>query len=147
MKNFFDWKLGAIEILKRRNEQILDDGSKLAFHPIQTPQNYNKLYENYRIATKQQSLLVDKMMDFSIIKRALFNFENLEKITMNICDKMYSTNVYEHIGPWDYALESPNTRLFPLGVRQLNSLLLGIANSRQIKKASSRLRGVEVVHL
>lgn len=74
-------------------------------------------------------------MDYPMLGRAIPNLINLEKIIINIMNTIYETDVYDRIGPWDYALEFPYDKMRPHGVRQLNSLLLAVAPSKiKLKK-------------
>lgn len=90
---------------------------------------------------QEQEYLLDGRMDYPVLKSALFNLTNLEKITMNTYNALYKTDVYDRIGPWDYALgQFPRNQIMPPGVRQLNSLLLAVAASKiKLKKLRAGL--------
>lgn len=84
---------------------------------------------------REQAYYLDEGMDFPTLEGAFSKLVNLEKLTMNTLNTLYQTDVYERIGPWDYALEFLSENITPWGVRQLNSLLLGAASSNmKLKK-------------
>jgi len=139
MKDFATWKAGAEERVKEPNGGRVN-GQILTFNPIRTRQDFVRLYSWYQTIMREQEHILDGMIDYPILAQAIPNLINLEKITMNTRNTIYRTDVYDRIGPWDYALEFPYEQLVPYGVRQLNSLLLGAASSRiELKKLRAGL--------
>lgn len=139
MKDFATWKAGAEEKLENPNAGRVN-GQVLSFPPVRTRQDFKRRYSWYQTLMKEQEHIVDGRMDFPILEQAMSNLINLEKIIMNTCNKIYQTDVYDRIGPWDYALEFPYNQIKPYGVRQLTSLLLGATSSKiKLKKLRAGL--------
>ncbi|PMD43236.1 hypothetical protein L207DRAFT_292085 [Hyaloscypha variabilis F] len=131
MKDFESWKANAMERLKRPNAGRVN-GQVLEFNPVRTRSDYARWYAWYRICRIEQEYFVDQNMDAPTLRDCFAHLTNLEKITMNTYNKMYTTDVYDRIGPWDYALDFPSNQIMMPGLRQLNSLLLAVGES-QIK--------------
>lgn len=139
MKDFANWKVGAEERLKKPNAGRVT-GQRLTFDPVRTRQDFVRLYCWYQTVMKHQVYILDGMMDYHILAQAIPRLINLEKIIMNTRNTIYETDIYDRIGPWDYALEFPHEQLTLCGVRQLDSLLLSLASSRiELKKLRAGL--------
>ncbi|PMD28465.1 hypothetical protein NA56DRAFT_15305 [Hyaloscypha hepaticicola] len=134
MKDFETWKAKSMEKLDVRKPcRVNDEGSEL--HPYRTRSDYKRMYAWYQACMKDQQYFVDRKMERRFLRYSLPNLTNLEKITLNTWSAMDLSDVYEHFGPWDYTLECPRDQDKRPGVRQLNSLLLAVAESEiKLKK-------------
>ena len=134
MKDFETWKAKSMEKLDvRKPRRVNDQRSELK--PYRTRSDYERMYAWYQLCMADQQYFVDDKMERLFLLYSLPNLTNLEKITMNTYDTMDLSDVYEHYGPWDYTLECPRDQNIRPGVRQLNSLLLAVADSEiKLKK-------------
>jgi hypothetical protein len=134
MKDFETWKAKSMEKLDvRKPREVNDQRSELK--PYRTRSDYKRMYAWYQVCMKDQQYFVDRKMERRVLLYSLPNLTNLEKITMNTYNTMDLSDVYENFGPWDYTLECPRDQSMRPGVRQLNSLLLAVADSEiKLKK-------------
>jgi hypothetical protein len=128
MKDFATWKAKSLEKLDVQKPRRVND-QRYELQPFRTRSAYKRLYAWYQVCMKDQQYFVDRQMERHFLWYSLPNLTSLKKITMNTYNTMDLSDIYEHFRPWDYTLECPHDQNKRPGVRQLNFLLLAVAES------------------